>query len=142
ALEAAGIDATGSVLVGESFAESLSGFAEEHGSDLIVVGGARDAFFGGHVIGPVSSALLHSSTIPVALAPRGYAEDPPPALTAVTAAVPTKPGDDNPLPFAIRLAGAAGLPMRMVSVVSAENLAEAENIAELRAMQIAAAEEN
>ncbi|BBZ05711.1 universal stress protein UspA [Mycolicibacterium chitae] len=142
AFEAAGIAATPNVLVGESFAESLLSFAEEHNSDLIVVGGARDGFFGGHVIGPVSSALLHSSTIPVALAPRGYAEDPPPSLAAVTAAVPTKPGDDNPLPFAIKLAGVAGLPIRMVSLVSAENLAEAENIAELRALQITAAEEN
>ena len=42
-----------------------------------MVGGARDGFFGGHTIGPVTGALLHSSPIPVALAPRGYAEDPP-----------------------------------------------------------------
>ena len=40
-----------------------------------MVGGARDGFFGGHVIGPVTGALLHCSPIPVALAPRGYAED-------------------------------------------------------------------
>ncbi len=43
-----------------------------------MIGGARDGFFGGHVIGPVSGALLHRSPIPVALAPRGYAEDPRP----------------------------------------------------------------
>ena len=130
------------MVIGESLAESLIHFAEEHDSDLIVVGGARDGFFGGHVIGPVSSALLHHSSIPVALAPRGYSEDPPVTVTAVTAAVPTRPGDDNPLPFAITLASAAGLAIRMVSLVSAENLAEAENIVELRAQQIAAAEEN
>ena len=46
----------------------------------------------------------------MALAPRGYAEDPDDAIAAVTAAVPTRPGDDNPLPFAITLASAAGLP--------------------------------
>lgn len=130
------------VLVGESFAEELLGFAEEHSSDLIVVGGARDGFFGGHVIGPVSSALLHSSTIPVALAPRGYADDAPEAIAAVTAAVPSKTGDDNPLPFAITLASAANLPIRMVSLVSAENLAEAEDLKDLRAMQVSAAQEN
>jgi nucleotide-binding universal stress UspA family protein len=130
------------VLVGESFAETLSQFAEEHASDLIVVGGARDGFFGGHVIGPVSSALLHSSSIPVALAPRGYADDAPELIAAVTAAVPSKPGDDNPLPFAITLASAANLPIRMVSLVSAENLAEAEDLKDLRAIQINAAQEN
>jgi nucleotide-binding universal stress UspA family protein len=142
ALSTAGVTANSTVLVGDSFSESLLRFAEEHESDLIVVGGARDGFFGGHVIGPVSSALLHISSIPVALAPRGYAEDKPPAITAVTAAVPTKPGDDNPLPFAITLASAASLPIRMLTLVSAENLAEAENLVELRDQQIAAAEEN
>ncbi|MEH3132395.1 MAG: universal stress protein [Mycolicibacterium neoaurum] len=130
------------VLVGESFAEELLRFAESHHSDLIVVGGARDGFFGGHVIGPVSSALLHSSPIPVALAPRGYADDAPETIAAVTAAVPSRPGDDNPLPFAITLASAANLPIRMVSLVSAENLSEAEDLKELRATQIAAAQEN
>lgn len=141
-LRAAGVAANSTVLIGESFAESLLKFAEEHHSDMIVVGGARDGFFGGHVIGPVASALLHTSTIPIALAPRGFAEDPPEAITEVTAAVPNKAGDDNPLPFAITLASAAGLPIRMVSLVSAENLADTENLADLRAQQIAAAEEN
>lgn len=60
----------------------------------------------------------------------------------MTAAVPTRPGDDNPLPFAITLASAANLPIRMVSLVSAENLANAESAKEVREIQIAAAEEN
>ena len=130
------------MIAGESFAESLNAFAEQRSSDLIVVGGARDGMFGGHVIGSVAGALLHCSPIPVALAPRGYAEDPPPTITAVTAAVPTRPGDDNPLPFAITLASAAELPIRMVSLVSAENLAEADSVQEVRQLQVAAAEEN
>ncbi len=117
-LTANGVSASSNVLVGESFAESLVGFAEQKDSDLIVVGGARDGFFGGHTIGPVTGALLHSSPIPVALAPRGYADDPDEAFAAVTAAVPTRPGDDNPLPFAITLASAAGLAIRMLSLVS------------------------
>lgn len=142
ALTGAAKSVSANVLVGESFAEELLRFAEEHRSDLIVVGGARDGFFGGHVIGPVSSALLHSSPIPVALAPRGYADDAPETIAAVTAAVPSRPGDDNPLPFAITLASAANLPIRMVSLVSAENLSEAEDLKELRAVQIAAAQEN
>lgn len=130
------------VLVGESFAETLLQFAEDHESDLIVVGGARDGFFGGHVIGPVSSALLHSSTIPVALAPRGYSDDAPERIEAITAAVPSRAGDDNPLPFAITLASAANLSIRMVSPVSSENLAEAADLKELRQIQIDAAQEN
>ena len=142
ALAATGVAAESTVAVGESFAQSLVEFAEQKASDLIVVGGARDGFFGRHTIGPVTGALLHSSPIPVALAPRGYAEDPDEAIEAVTAAVPTKSGDDNPLPFAITLASAAGLPIRMLSLVSAENLAEAGSAREVRQIQVAAAEEN
>ena len=141
-LAAVGVPATPTVLIGDSFPESLIHFAEGKDSDLIVVGGASDGIFGGHIIGPVSNALLHNSPIPVALAPRGYSDDPPAKVTAVTAAVPSRAGDDNPLPFAITLASAAGLPIRMVSLVSSESLAEAENQAELRQLQIAAAEDN
>ena len=51
----------------------------------------------------------------------------------MTAAVPTRPGDDNPLPFAITLASAAGLPIRMLSLVSAENLPKRRAPSDLRA---------
>lgn len=142
ALASAGVTAGSAVIVGESFAQTLVEYAESNSSDLIVVGGARDGFFGRHTIGPVTGALLHSSSIPVALAPRGYAEDPDESIIAVTAAVPTKPGDDNPLPFAITLASAAGLGIRMLSLVSSENLAEAGSAKEVRALQREAAEEN
>ncbi|MCP9276768.1 universal stress protein [Mycolicibacterium arenosum] len=142
ALAKDGVTATPNVVVGDSFAESLAAFAEEKESDLIVVGGARDGFFGGHTIGPVTGALLHTSSIPVALAPRGYAEDPDDSITEITAAVPTRPGDDNPLPFAITLASAAGISIRMLSLVSAENLAEASSAREVRQLQVDAAQAN
>lgn len=137
-----GVAADSTVLVGESFAETLIAFAEEKSSDLIVVGGARDGFFGGHVIGSVAGALLHCSPIPVALAPRGYADDPDDKITEVTAAVPTKPGADNPLPFALTLASAAALPIRLLSLVSLENIDPELSTNEVREAQIAAAEEN
>ncbi|MGZ5379013.1 MAG: universal stress protein, partial [Mycobacterium sp.] len=57
-------------------------------------------------------------------------------------AVPTRPGDDNPLPFAITLTSAASLAIRMLSLVSAENLAEADNARKVRQLQRVAAEEN
>jgi nucleotide-binding universal stress UspA family protein len=142
ALARDGVTAGASVVVGDSFAESLIDFAESKESDLIVVGGARDGFFGHHNIGPVTGALLHSSPIPVALAPRGYAEDPDDAIAGITAAVPTRAGDDNPLPFTLTLAAAAGLPIRMLSLVSAENLTEGASAKEVRQFQVVAAEQN
>jgi nucleotide-binding universal stress UspA family protein len=142
ALAEVGVPATPNVLVGESYSGSLISFAEEKDSDLIVIGGARDGIFGGHVIGSVAGALLHCSPIPVALAPRGYAEDPPETIGMVTAAVPTRAGDDNPLPFAITLASASGVSIRMLSLVSAESTSQVDNPRELRQLQIAAAEAN
>jgi nucleotide-binding universal stress UspA family protein len=140
-LAAAGVTAGSTVLVGESFAESLIEVAEAKSSDLIVVGGARDGFFGGHTIGPVAGALLHCSPIPVALAPRGYAEDPPPAITEITVAVPTTDRTDNPLPIAFALASAAALPIRMMSLVTLERTDD-HSADDMRMAQIAAAEAN
>jgi nucleotide-binding universal stress UspA family protein len=141
-LAEAGVKAESSVLVGESFAESLIEFAEGKSSDMIVVGGAKDGFFGGHTIGPVAGALLHCSPIPVALAPRGYGEEAPDTITEITVAVPTTDRTDNPLPIALTLASAASLPIRMMSLVTIENIDEATSKAEARRAQIAAAEEN
>ena len=142
ALAEVGVTAASHVLVGESYSETLIAFAEEKHSDLIVIGGARDGIFGGHVIGSVAGALLHCSPIPVALAPRGYHDDPPSSITSVTAAVPTKAGDDNPLPFAITLASAAGVSIRMLSLVSGENMAHLESPKDVRQAQVTAAESN
>ena len=77
-----------------------------------------------------------------AKAPRGYSEDPPEVIDSVTAAVPTKAGDDNPLPFAITLASASGVSIRMLSLVSSENLSHLVSPKEIRQAQIAAAEAN
>ena len=98
--------------------------------------------FGGHVIGSVAGSLLHCSPIPVALAPRGYAEDPPPTITAVTAAVPTRPGDDNPLPFAITLASAASCRYGCCLWCRPRTWRRREASKEVRQLQVAAAEEN
>ena len=56
-------------------------------------------------------------------------------LTVGYLATPT--GDDG-----VTLASAAELPIRVLSLVSAENLAEAESVNELRQLQVAAAEDN
>jgi nucleotide-binding universal stress UspA family protein len=136
-----GVTARSAVLVGESFAESLIDFAESKSSDMIVVGGAKDGFFGGHTIGPVAGALLHCSPIPVALAPRGWAEEPPVKITEITVAVPTTDRTDNPLPVAFTLASAAALPIRMMSLVTLESF-DGTSKADARRAQIEAAEQN
>ena len=143
ALADGGVTARPTVLVGESFAESLIDFAEEQDSDLIVIGGARDG----------SSAATSSVRSPArcctarrsrwrwrrAATPRtrrrhghrGHRRGAHPTRRRQPAAV------------RLTLASAGGLadPDGVAGV--GENLAEADNIVEAApAQQIAAAEEN
>ena len=96
---------------------SLIDFAEQKSSDLIVVGGARDGMFGGHVIGSVAGSLLHCSPIrrgPAADDHRGHRRGAHPPRRRQPVAVRDHPGQCRELPI------------RTLSLVSAENLAKAE----------------
>lgn len=53
--------------------DGLEQTASDVGADCIVLGSARKASLGRFAEGNVTSALLRSATLPVALAPRGYA---------------------------------------------------------------------
>lgn len=108
---------SGHVRFAESFAEGLIAAGEEFGARLIVVGAAGGSLFGRHRLGSVASELLHSSTIPVALAPAGTAGQDDHVLPRVTVAVGTRSGADNLLDEAAALAGDAGVGLRLVSLV-------------------------
>lgn len=108
---------SGHVRFAESFAEGLVAAAEEFGARLIVVGTAEGGARGRHRLGSVASELLHSSTIPVALAPAGIAQQDDHALPRVTVAVGTRPGADALLDEAVELAGDSGTGIRLVSLV-------------------------
>lgn len=58
------------LIADRSVAEGLLGLVESLGADLIVTGSGVGA--GRRTLHPVVDALLHSSAVPVALAPRGY----------------------------------------------------------------------
>ena len=66
ALRDRGVSANSTVRVGESFAGSLIGFAEEKNSDLIVIWGARDGVFGGST----AARILAGTDAPVIVVPR------------------------------------------------------------------------
>jgi nucleotide-binding universal stress UspA family protein len=108
---------TGHVRFGESFAEGLIAAGEEFGARLIVVGAAGGSLFGRHRLGSVASELLHSSTIPVALAPAGTSTQDDHVLPRVTVAVGTRPGAENLLDEAASVAGDAHVALRLVSLV-------------------------
>ncbi|MFD5213168.1 universal stress protein [Microbacterium sp. NPDC058345] len=112
-----GLTRSGHVRFAESFAEGLIAAGEEFGARLIVVGAAGGGLFGRHRLGSVAGELLHSSTVPVALAPAGIARQDEQAVTRVTAALGTRPGADALLDEAVALAGDAGAGLRLVSLV-------------------------
>lgn len=124
----------------ESFAQGLMEFAVAHDADMIVVGGAGDGLLNRHTIGTVASQLLHACPVPLALAPRGYRTRPP-AITGLTVAVPTRAGAADPSSFAITIASAANLPLRLVSLVSLEDSIDSRSL-DARSRDIAAAEAN
>lgn len=107
----------GSVRYAESFAAGLLVAAQQLDAAFIVVGAANGGLRGRHFLGSVASELLHSSDVPVALAPEGSRHiDPASALARVTAALGTRPGADVLLEEAVSLAAAASVPLRLVSI--------------------------
>lgn len=114
------ITRSGHVRFDESFAAGLVSAAEEFGAGLIVVGAANGGRFGFHRLGTVASELLHSSTVPVALAPSGTGEtataDLP--ISRLTTAIGTRAGADALLDASVRFAQAAGVPLRLLSLAT------------------------
>ncbi|WP_139982418.1 universal stress protein [Nocardioides litoris] len=72
-------------------AAALLGVAEETGAALVVVGSGADGPLGGVVVSSTADRLLHSSPVPVAVAPRGFRV---PAGATVTRATCAFRGDD------------------------------------------------
>lgn len=100
----------------ESYAEGLVAMAGELGARCIVVGAANGGMLGRHRLGSVASELLHSSDVPVALAPAGSKDRRDAALTRVTAAIGTRAGADALMEESAALAGDAVVPLRLVSL--------------------------
>ena len=102
----------------ESFAEGLIEAAHEFGASFIVVGAARGGLLGRMRVGSVASALLHSSDVPVALAPAGAREVAQSlGVTRITAAIGTRPGSSAVLEASVGFARSAHAPLRLLSLV-------------------------
>lgn len=105
----------------DSFAEGLVAFADEIGAGYIVVGAANGGLRGRHRLGTVASELLHSSDVPVVLAPEGSRLiDPALGISRVTAAIGSRPGADVLRDESVQLAAAASVPLRLLSLVTVD----------------------
>ncbi|MGV8875371.1 MAG: universal stress protein [Rhodococcus sp. (in: high G+C Gram-positive bacteria)] len=114
------VEARTHLLFDESFAQGLLDAVDEFEAYMIVVGAAGDGLLGRHSIGTVTSDLLHVAHIPLALAPRGYRHSPPQRIRELTCAIGNRPGAAELVEAATDLSASAELPLRLLSLVSAE----------------------
>jgi nucleotide-binding universal stress UspA family protein len=102
----------------DSFADGLIKDAARAQADLIVVGGSGGGLAGSHSLGSVVNELLHSSPVPVVVAPRGLRDSAIDRVREVTCAIGERAGADLLLDTAVRFSTAAGTPLRLVSLIA------------------------
>jgi len=98
----------------QSAPAGLLELVEKHGARFLVVGSSSAGVFGHVVLGSVSDRLLHSSPVPVALAPRGLRCDPDARVTRVSVAY-GGPSAEQLVDSAAVVAGGVGASLRLVS---------------------------
>ena len=116
ALVPPGVPAQAHVRSHDSDAHALIEAAEELGADMLIIGATRNGLFKRFTIGSVASALLHASTVPVALAPHGYHRQE--ALTRISCGLGTRAGAEKLLDFALGMASNRVVPLRVVSLLA------------------------
>jgi nucleotide-binding universal stress UspA family protein len=114
----ADVEARYHVSFDDSSADGLIREAGRLQADLIVVGGSGGGLAGSYSLGSVVNDLLHSSPVPVVVAPRGIRESAVQKVTQVTCALGRREGADLLLENAVRFSKAAGTPLRLVSLVA------------------------
>lgn len=102
----------------ESFTDGLIREALRLQAGAIVVGGAGGGLVGSYSLGSVVNELLHSSPLPVAVAPRGTRFSQVKRVHEITCAIGQRQGSDLLLATAVRASRVAGIPLRLVSLVA------------------------
>jgi len=100
---------------GKSVPGSLVATLEEHGADLLVIGSADDGPHGRIAVGSTAGWLLHSSPVPVALAPRGYRAKVGSTIGRVTYSCPATDSDAPILTLAATVGARFGAKLRIAT---------------------------
>lgn len=87
----------------------------ELGAELLVLGSSANGQLGQVVVGSTADRLLHSSPVPVAIAPRGYRGPRGAKLTRITCGYPGTPESLNVVQRVAALAEGVGLPLRVIT---------------------------
>lgn len=104
------------VIRASSIAAGILDAAQRVNATVIVIGAGS----GGRrpvMNNPIVSGLLHASTVPVAMAPRGYRKESFDKLTEITSAIGARPGAQLVVDEAVEASLRAGVPLRLLSLV-------------------------
>lgn len=113
------VDAHTHIRAASSFAEGLMAAAQQLNAELIVVGAASSGLWSRFSVGTVANHLLHSSAVPVALAPRGYDA---PRITRISAAIGSRPGAQAVLETGLAAAARRRVRLRLISLLALGNV--------------------
>lgn len=116
------IETTATIATDPNPALGLIRQAQKSGADLIVMGGSGGGILGRHTLGTVVNGILHSSPLPVALAPLGFSHVGADQVRELTVMVGHRPGTDLLFQTAIRAGLRAHRPIRMVSLVALDEV--------------------
>jgi nucleotide-binding universal stress UspA family protein len=114
-LLAPGLAADFVVTRARSTSRGLVETAEERGAAAIVLGSSDAGVLGRVAFGSVAERLLHTSPVPVALAPRGFRCRPDAGVRRVTAAFGASEGDAELVVAAAGIAARVGAALRVAS---------------------------
>lgn len=116
ALVPEGVTVRRHVKFADSMVEGLLAAVDEFDAELVVVGAASKGPFKRFTVGSVANGLLHSSPVPVALAPSGYRS--PREISRISCALGTRPGAEAVLDVAVDAASTRHVPLRLISLVT------------------------
>ncbi|MET9199770.1 universal stress protein [Gordonia sp. NPDC003585] len=114
------VTVTTHVAFAESSGAGIIEIAERIGASAIVVGGGGGGLIGTHSLGTVVNGLLHSSPLPLVVAPRGAYRAGISRIREITCAIGDRPGADELLDTATRFCAAAKVGLRLISLVAVE----------------------
>lgn len=98
-----------------SVSGGLTDVVAELDADLLVLGSSSNGQLGQVVVGSTADRLLHSSPVPVAIAPRGYRLPRGGALTRITCGYPGTPGSEEVVRTVAALAERLEVPLRVIT---------------------------